>query len=391
MDYFDRGDVGVLDGIADGMVGNLPSRKAGARVIITIPAHNEEKYIAGCVASIARQRTVGGLQLDRQDFEILVLCHNCTDLTYRIAVETLSSFPDLNFQVLQTNRPEVNNVGAVRRVLMRIAYGRMDLRSGYIAMTDADTVADPHWLANIIGYVGSGYGLICGRIDIDTGNISKAAKNNLTLRLRYDSLWLSLKYSIVPDPFDPMPRHNSNSGPNMAVRADVYDSIGGMDPLGFCEDIFFHDKVVWSGYRTRHCPSTIVTTSGRTDARAPWGFGAELGTWDGNNGADPQVEGLEPLLERLRIYKSVCGYSENKEEFTLLSAVRRSGIKKETLLGYIDEFANHNALILKLEKVLDVSENWRQRYPKMAIGPACSQLENYLSLASGTFSRTSDR
>lgn len=249
-------------------------------------------------------------------------------------------------------------------------------------MTDADSVAHPYWVANILGYVGSGYGLICGRINVDIRGVSPYAKKILAMKDRYSELCILVKDSIFPDSSDPLPRHGDNSGPNMAVRTDVYDTIGGMAPIGFCEDIDFYDRVVWGGHRVRHCPMAIVTTSGRTEPRAPWGFGAELGTWNGKNRSEPQVEGLDALLERSRIYALVREYMAKGDGNVLWATVRRSGIDRNRLLGHMQEYGTYRSLVHRLEKDLDVQEGWRARYPKIGIGRACSELKSYLSLSS---------
>ncbi|WP_373518654.1 glycosyltransferase family 2 protein [Pricia sp.] len=379
--YFDRSDSLHLDRIADDMAQGIQFNVIRPKVVITIPAHNEAIVIGKCIESLARQRTVLG-DIDKDDFEVLILCHNCTDATKKIGLQTLNRFPDLNLIVLETNRPEVNNVGAVRRVLMRIARARIFDKPGYIAMTDADTVAHPFWVANILGYIGSGYGLICGRIDINVKSVSPYAKKILALKSRYSGLCILLNDSISPDTFDPLPRHGDNSGPNMAVRADTYDYIGGMAPIGFCEDIDFYDRVVWGGYEVRHCPMAIVTTSGRCEPRAPWGFGAELGTWNGKDGNEPQVEGLEALLERSRIYALIRKYLANDDKYVLWAAARQSGIDRKRLVGHIQEYGTYRSLLHRLEKDLDVLESWGLRYPKIGIRRACDELEDYLSLSS---------
>lgn len=50
------------------------------------------------------------------EFEILIVCHNCTDAIYEMSLRTWSRFPGLNLTVLKIYRLEVNNVGGeVRR------------------------------------------------------------------------------------------------------------------------------------------------------------------------------------------------------------------------------------------------------------------------------------
>ncbi|MGB6151214.1 MAG: glycosyltransferase family A protein, partial [Pricia sp.] len=158
-DYFTTRDGNLLDEFADGLNRTLPVNKWKPEVVITIPAHDEEKLIARCIEALAHQQTCQGKNLDRRTYEILIFCHNCTDDTRNRSLMTLAKFPDLNLTVLESNRPEINNVGAVRRVLMRIASKRVAGPHGYIAMTDADSVADSHWVANIMKFIGSCYGL----------------------------------------------------------------------------------------------------------------------------------------------------------------------------------------------------------------------------------------
>ena len=389
--YFDRTDPNVLDAIADSLMNGLPIRRTRPDVIITIPAHNEEGHIAKCIEAIAGQRTVYNRNVGTDRFEILILCHNCTDMTYANSLASVSRYPGMNVGILQTNRPEVNNVGAVRRVLMRIASQRTVPGKGFIAMTDADSVVHPYWIANILGYIGSGHGLICGKIEIDTKTSSKFVKEALTVKMRYEKMMVALMDDHIPDLSNPMPRHMNNSGPNMAVRTDVYISMGGIDALGFCEDIAFYNKVIYAGHSVRHCPMTIVRTSGRTEPRAPWGFGAELSIWNGKDAQMPSAEGLEALLERIRIYKALLSYAEYKEEFHLRDVLHRSEMNREEILFYIGEFPTDRALMLKMEKYLDGSKSWRRRYPKIDIRTACREIEDYVALSPEALSQISVR
>jgi glycosyltransferase involved in cell wall biosynthesis len=136
-----------------------------------------------------------------------------------------------------------------------------------------------------------------------------------------------LKATLVPDEWGFAPNHPDNSGPNLAVRADVYEAVGGMRPLGFCEDIAFYDSIIYGGFKVRHCPETIVTTSSRQDPRAPWGFGAELKTWNDESSIIFEVEGLKALLERLKIYNLVKALYLTKTQKFLERALKAVWIK----------------------------------------------------------------
>ncbi len=379
LDYYHTTDMRVLDGIADTMALTIRNPKIRPKVVVTIPAHNEEGNIADCLLSLADQRTVFDNFVDPQEFEVLVLCHNCTDNTRRICQRIQDGHKNFNLRILDTARPEVNNVGAVRRILMRIARSRVTYPKGYIATTDADTIVGRYWMANLLGYLGSGYGCIGGHIDIQTLGMSDNSIRILALKRQYEILRTHLEDRFIPNPWDPAPRHSHNSGPNLAVRADVYDGVGGMPPIGFCEDIAFYDLVVWGGHKVRHCPLTKVTTSGRIDPRTPWGFGAELRVWSENDTCDLEVEGLLALLERFAIYRLVEQYCDRPEKSDLCSIAQRSGLEKGMLRNYFKNFVGRKAIVHKLEKDLDGLESWRARYPKVGVRQACAELEQYLS------------
>lgn len=113
---------------------------------------------------------------------------------------------------------------------------------------------------------------------------------------------------------DPLPRHAHNSGPNMAVRKDVYDLIGGIPPKVYLEDIALYDAVCkFEGY-IRHCPDIIVVTSDRTVARAPKGFGNDLKTWSDAEKISLKVEGLERLRAKFRLFEAIRNYYDRPTE-----------------------------------------------------------------------------
>ncbi|RAJ25164.1 hypothetical protein LX77_01465 [Gelidibacter algens] len=188
-----------------------------------------------------------------------------------------------------------------------------------------------------------------------------------------------LKATFVPEEWDFAPNHADNSGPSLAVRADVYEAVGGMRPLGFCEDIAFYDSIIYGGFKVRHCPETIVTTSSRQDPRAPWGFGAELKTWNDESSIIFEVEGLKALLERLKIYNLVEALYLTKTQKFLERASFKSGLDKDQLTDYFLKYPTFNAMNLKIEKDLDELASWRERFPKQNVCLAVQDLEDFLT------------
>lgn len=383
--YFREGDRLLLDGLADDTLLQCPPPGAEAKVVVTIPAKNEEGFMENTLSALAFQKTFGGRSIDFRLFEVLVLCHQCTDATAEICHQAAKRYPWLNLVIFENGHPEINNVGAVRRVLMHMAAERISDPLGYIAMTDADTLVDGYWISNILGYIDSGYGLICGRIEVDTTGLAEPAKYVLHLKQEYSRLRTYLENWMLPCESDPAPRHSDNSGPNLAVRADVYREVGGMPPIGFCEDVAFYDRIIWKGHKVRHCPFTAVRTSGRTEVRAPWGFGAELSTWGDGENESFMVENLEGVLTRLRINRWLAEYAHTQDIIPYGAIAKLSGIPPAQIAGYFEQFSTVRAITHRLEKDLDSSHSWGKRFPKIPISIACAQLRDYLATLPSSF------
>ncbi len=98
------------------------------RFSVVIPALNEERYLADCLRSLARQDFAG-------EVEVIVVDNNSTDRTAAIA----RSFGAV---VVHEARPGV--CWARQR-------GTAFARGEIVVSTDADTVFDPGWLARIDG------------------------------------------------------------------------------------------------------------------------------------------------------------------------------------------------------------------------------------------------
>jgi len=378
----------VLDSIADQVAETIKSSDKKTKVIVTIPAHNEEAIIPKCLKAFTDQYAMADVQIDFSEFEVLVLCHNCTDKTFQICNEIKMNSPFLNLYILNVALPEVNNVGAVRRVLMRIAEKRMNLNNGYIVSTDADTIVGRYWIANILGYIGSGYGLICGRIDINMRGLSGNARKTLHHKQNYFQLRARLEHLISPDLTDPWPRHAHNSGPNLAIRKDVYRSIGGMPPKGFLEDIALYDAVCEQGHKIRHCPYTIVVTSCRLTPRAPWGFGSELRDWTEAEDIFFQVEGLNRLLEKFDVFEKVRRYVKKSSSHLVNEICQITGLEKSKIMDYFITYSSSRSIINSIDRDLDNLESWQIKYPLKLVSEAEKELQTYLGMVKVDFDHT---
>lgn len=89
---------------------NVPSVKntfMRPRIVVFIPAHNEEKSIRDCLAGLGDQSLPKDIELD-----VYVIADNCTDRTEEKALEAGEEF-HLNLKVLVTENNKLRKVGAL--------------------------------------------------------------------------------------------------------------------------------------------------------------------------------------------------------------------------------------------------------------------------------------
>ncbi len=375
--YYEITDKATLDKMSSSFLKRMDASHTSTKVIVTIPAHNEEASILNCLDAVFNQTTIGHKALPKSDFEVLVMCHNCSDGTFKICKDFQKENKDCNLIVVSTSNRKVNNVGAVRRILMNIASERLANNQGFIAMTDADTIVDTYWLANIMSYIDSDYGMICGKIEIDTSGLSSKMERFLKLKQNYFDTVRRIENLLLPDEKNPYPKHFDNSGPNLAIRGQTYTDIGGIKPIGFCEDVALYDEVLFNGFPLRHCPCTRVKTSSRKDTRTPWGFGKELEKFETEEIISFEVDSLQGILARLDIELLVKAYYNHKTPSSLNELKVKTGLNHE-----IDTIIQLNfseiAVKHKIIKSLEQNDKWTKKYPKVSIFKAQKELQTYL-------------
>jgi len=107
------------------------------RVSVVIPVYQGERWIAGCLKSVLDQTFPSDL------YEVIVVNNGSTDRTAAIAE---------GFPVRVVDEPR-RGVGSARNAGVAQASGEL------IVFTDADCVADPNWLAALVGRFDSEPGL----------------------------------------------------------------------------------------------------------------------------------------------------------------------------------------------------------------------------------------
>ncbi|SDB63097.1 Glycosyl transferase family 2 [Flavobacteriaceae bacterium MAR_2010_188] len=373
-----------IDEISNGLGSKLPEPNSQLEYVIIIPAKDEAEGITQTLTAIANQKNKDGSDFNKSLFEILLLCHNCNDETFETCQEFARNKSNLNLQILELHSEVANTVGSARRILMNIASKRIQKTEGFIISTDADTLADKYWLFYLTSYITSNYGLVCGMITVKPKGLTEQAKKYLKAKDLYLMLRSELESSIIPDPYDPWPRHSYQWGPNLAIKKSVYNKIGGIRPMSFLEDVDLYNRIASLDYKIRHCIKSKVTTSTRIEPRCEEGFGAELRVWSEMEGVEYNVEGLHKLLERFNIYKMIFELYKNPTPALVEDLSNAARTDHFGLSEMRKQAANPKAMIVQMDKHLFYSEEFQEQHPNTDVFEACEEIDQHLHTFSPT-------
>ena len=368
-----------IDEISEDIGKTLPPPDTLLKMVVIIPAKDEAHQIEYTLESLSKQSAPDNSPICNKSFEVLVLCHNCTDDTFGKVANFLDKNPRINGHVLNLNSDTANTVGAARRVLMNIAFHRLSKKNGLIISTDADTVPHPHWLYNLNRYVDSDIDFICGKILPNYENLEPQALRLLLAKDEYLHLKSELGSIIFPNPNDPWPKHEYHWGPNIAIKKYVYGALGGIRPLHFLEDVDLYNRAVGNGYKVRHCNDTLVTTSTRIESRCTEGFGAELKDWTTIPGVSYKVEGLQKLLLRFEIYGLIRKLFLSYSERTISELSQMSMMKRLELKALYKNSVRPESVLIAMEEHLNKCEAWNYQNPNTCVFIACEELKTYIS------------
>lgn len=103
----------------------------------------------------------------------------------------------------------------------------------------------------------------------------------------------------APRHWDPLPRHGQSPGALIAFRPDIYDAIGGFEPLPCREDRLIARRLVECGFRVARPWDAVVFASCRLRGRAPGGMADTIADRTRTDLARA-TDRLERQTERLR-------------------------------------------------------------------------------------------
>lgn len=212
---------------------------------VVVPAHDERELLAAALDAIAVAAAKVELPVT-----VVVVLDSCTDGTEQVLVGR-------DVTVVTTDQ---RSVGAARAVgVDAVLRSHGDLRSLWIACTDADTVVGVSWLLEHVRIADGGADLALGTVLLSLDHEPP----------RLVAAWIRA--------YDAREGHRHVHGANLGVRASTYVRAGGFDPVPVDEDVRLVDAVLADPaahvVRTNRMP---VVTSGRLVARAPDGFAGYL-------------------------------------------------------------------------------------------------------------------
>lgn len=236
-------------------------------VVVAIPVRDEAAHIEACLAALDDQI---GAQADH----IVLLVNNSIDGTASLA-RRMRFRPGTTLHVQERRLPPAQaNAGHARRLAMQAA-AELASERGVLLTTDADSVADPDWIAANLAAIAAGADAVAGWVDLDRTDWSR-----IPLRLHeddarecaYDTLCDEMHALLDPDPADPLPRHTQHSGASIAVTVTAYRRVGGIPAVPFGEDRAFLAALRVADAHIRHAPECHVVVSGRIEGRATGGM-----------------------------------------------------------------------------------------------------------------------
>ncbi|QHK21340.1 glycosyltransferase [Pseudarthrobacter psychrotolerans] len=235
-----------------------------AQVAVVIPVHNEEPHLTRALAAVsAAADALQDTQPDT-DIAIVVVLDSCTDGSGDVAARFAAA--DHRITLLPV---AFRSVGRSRRAGINLVLtGRLPDCAGagrprtgervWLANTDADSCVPENWLLRQVELADRGADAVLGTVEPDP-----AGMDGELLRRWH------VRHPLGED-------HPHVYGANFGVRASAYIRAGGFPRQRSHEDRALAARLRRHGYRITSTDTVRVVTSGRTEARAPQGFGAYL-------------------------------------------------------------------------------------------------------------------
>jgi glucosyl-3-phosphoglycerate synthase len=256
------------------------------RACVVVPARDEQDLIASSLRALAAQSG-----LEPYEYEVLLVLDRCTDVTADRAREVACAHPWLRLHLL--DGPGLGS-GHARRIGMDAACERLTglgRQEGLIASTDADTVVAHDWLSAQLDATDRGARAIGGRIELGTGWLPQSVVRWHSERGRYRHQ----KLLADPDQLGAT-EHWQFSGASLALTAETYARVGGLEPRATLEDEGLEQVLRKERIPIERLLSVRATTSSRLNGRTSQGLAHDLAAACSrlDDSSKPNVNGGSP-------------------------------------------------------------------------------------------------
>jgi GT2 family glycosyltransferase len=271
----------------------------GQQTVVAIPVRNEEHHLNACLDGLLAQT--------HRANAIVLLLNNCNDASLVICQQASQLLPGLHIVECELDGDNASAGEARRRALNYAQHLTID---GVVLTTDADSTVPATWIADNLAVIAQGADCVCGMAVIDPED-NAANRRRLEFDDMRETLLIALQDEIAaivdPDPFDPWPRHQQNSGASIAVRADILRLAGGPPRTACGEDRALIAKLALIDAKIRHAPHIQVAVSGRLNGRAVGGMADTIARrlqrqdYLTDDIVEPTVDAYRRVLSRLRL------------------------------------------------------------------------------------------
>jgi glycosyltransferase involved in cell wall biosynthesis len=230
------------------------------QVAVVIPVHNEERLLPRALGAVRTAADALQAHNPNTAVSILVALDSCTDASAAVAshvaaVDRRISSLQVTFRSVGGSRRAGNRGALLASNEKGLPYASPEV---WLANTDADSCVPENWLLRQVELACRGADAVLGTVEPDPEGMEGELLRRWHARHQLGE------------------NHAHVHGANLGVRASAYVRAGGFPQLRSHEDRALVDRLRKNGAAVWSTDTIRVRTSGRTDARAPQGFGAYL-------------------------------------------------------------------------------------------------------------------
>jgi glycosyltransferase involved in cell wall biosynthesis len=304
-------------------------RSALPQISVVVPYLNQPEHLANCLRSLERQ-TFG-----LENIEIIVVDNGSRELPEPICAQ---------FNEVRLIQELTPGPGPARNKGVSVSGAPL------LAFIDADCIADKEWLSAIAdAFAHTQTEIIGGDV-----RVALAIPERMTMLEAYESIYAYRQKEYIE-------RQGFSGTGNLAMRREIYDSVGPFAGIGVAEDREWGKRATKKGFHITYCPQMIVLHPARKS------FAELRAKWDRHLAHD-YCEQVSSLHDRLRwIAKAIALAASPIWEVTRIATSDRVKTTQDRFLALvmlvlIRCYRSLNSLLTAINATdQNGSKNWNRR------------------------------